>query len=150
MIGGCDGAEFAHNYYTDFADQSPDDTLILTLGCGKFGSISMNTVTSKAFPRLLDLGQCNDSYSAIKIATALAAAFEVEVNDLPLSLIISWFEQKASSGASHPALSRSERHPSGTDPACLLSPNVIKLLVRITISRLPSIEERLDAILQPA
>ena len=95
LIGGCDGAAPGRNYYTDFADHAPKDTMVLTLGCGKYRFNSHDFGTIGGLPRLLDVGQCNDTYSAIQIALALANAFECGVNDLPLSLVVSWFEQKA-------------------------------------------------------
>jgi hydroxylamine reductase len=95
LVGGCDGAVSGRNYYTDFAEQAPRDTVIMTLGCAKYRFNQHDFGDIGGIPRLLDLGQCNDSYSAIKIATALAGAFECGVNELPLSLVISWFEQKA-------------------------------------------------------
>ncbi|BBL72716.1 hydroxylamine reductase [Methylogaea oryzae] len=95
LIGGCDGAAPGRNYYTEFAEKAPQDSVILTLGCNKYRFNQHDFGDIGGIPRLLDIGQCNDSYSAIKIATALAGAFECGVNDLPLSLIVSWFEQKA-------------------------------------------------------
>jgi hydroxylamine reductase len=95
LIGGCDGALSGRNYYTAFAEATPDDTVILTLGCAKYRFNRHDFGTVAGLPRLLDLGQCNDSYSAIKIALALAEAFGCGVDDLPLSLVLSWFEQKA-------------------------------------------------------
>lgn len=95
LVGGCDGAEYSRNYFTDFAGHVPKDCVILTLGCGKFRFNKEEYGDIGGIPRLLDLGQCNDAYSAIKIASALAEAFGCGINDLPLSLIISWFEQKA-------------------------------------------------------
>mgnify|MGYP001210675340 CR=1 FL=1 len=95
LIGGCDGAESARSYYTDMAVALPQDTVVLTLGCGKFRVIEQDLGTVAGLPRLLDMGQCNDSYSAVKVALALADAFGVGVNELPLSLVISWYEQKA-------------------------------------------------------
>ena len=95
LIGGCDGAKPGRNYYTDFAENTPKDTIMLTLGCGKFRFNKQDHGDIGGIPRLLDVGQCNDAYSAIQIAVALAEAFECEVNDLPLTMIISWFEQKA-------------------------------------------------------
>lgn len=95
LVGGCDGAAPGRNYYTEFVEQAPDDTVVLTLGCAKFRFNSLELGDIGGIPRLLDVGQCNDSYSAIRIASALAEAFECEVNDLPLSLVLSWFEQKA-------------------------------------------------------
>lgn len=95
LIGGCDGARPGRNYYTEFAQKTPKDSLILTLACGKYRINKLDLGTVAGFPRILDVGQCNDSYSAIRIALALADAFKCDVNDLPLSLILSWYEQKA-------------------------------------------------------
>ena len=95
LIGGCDGAAPGRNYYSEFADNAPDDTVILTLGCGKYRFNQKNHGDIGGIPRLLDIGQCNDAYSAIQIALALSDAFDCEVNELPLTLIVSWFEQKA-------------------------------------------------------
>jgi hydroxylamine reductase len=95
LVGGCDGAELGRNYYTDFTQSVPDDCVILTLACGKFRFNKLDFGNIGGIPRLLDVGQCNDTYSAIKIASALANAFDCGVNDLPLSLIVSWYEQKA-------------------------------------------------------
>lgn len=95
LIGGCDGAEFSRNYFTDVAEQVPSDCVILTLGCGKYRFNDIEFGDIDGIPRLLDLGQCNDAHSAVVIASALADAFGCSVNELPLSLIISWFEQKA-------------------------------------------------------
>jgi hydroxylamine reductase len=95
VIGGCDGSEGERSYYTDVARAMPDDWMILTLGCGKFRVIGHDYGTVAGLPRLLDMGQCNDAFSAVKVALALADAFGCGVNDLPLSLVISWFEQKA-------------------------------------------------------
>ncbi len=95
LVGGCDGAKPGRSYYTDFVDQAPADTIILTLACGKFRFFDHQLGEIGGIPRLLDVGQCNDAYSAIKIAVALAEAFEVSVNELPLSMILSWYEQKA-------------------------------------------------------
>lgn len=95
LVGGCDGAKSGRNYYTEFAEKVPADCLILTLACGKFRFNKLDFGTIEGLPRLLDVGQCNDSYSAIRIAQALAEAFGVGINDLPLSLILSWYEQKA-------------------------------------------------------
>ena len=95
LIGGCDGAAPGRNYYTDFAEKAPQDTILMTLGCGKFRFNMQDHGTIGGLPRLLDIGQCNDSYSAIRIALALSDAFQCGVNDLPLTLVVSWFEQKA-------------------------------------------------------
>jgi hydroxylamine reductase len=95
LIGGCDGARAGRNYYTELAEAVPKDCVILTLACGKFRFNKLDFGTIGGLPRLLDVGQCNDAYSAIQIAVALAGAFQCGVNDLPLSLVLSWFEQKA-------------------------------------------------------
>ncbi|MFA5336958.1 MAG: hydroxylamine reductase, partial [Candidatus Omnitrophota bacterium] len=95
LVGGCDGAKPGRNYYTEFVQKVPSDCVILTLACGKFRFNRLDLGSIGPFPRLLDCGQCNDSYSAIKIAIALADAFKCSVNDLPLSLVLSWYEQKA-------------------------------------------------------
>lgn len=95
LIGGCDGARPGRNYYTEFAKMVPKDCLILTLACGKYRFNKLEFGEVAGLPRLLDVGQCNDVYSAIRIATALADAFNTDVNSLPLSLIVSWYEQKA-------------------------------------------------------
>ncbi|MCI5161524.1 MAG: hydroxylamine reductase, partial [Candidatus Electrothrix sp. AX5] len=95
LVGGCDGAKPGRDYFTKFVEQVPDDCIVLTLACGKFRFFDKDLGDIGGIPRLLDVGQCNDAYSAIQIAVALAGAFECEVNDLPLSMIISWYEQKA-------------------------------------------------------
>jgi len=95
LIGGCDGAKPGRDYYTEFAEQVPDDCVILTLACGKYRFNKLDFGDISGIPRLLDVGQCNDAYSAIQIAVTLAGAFETDVNSLPLSLILSWYEQKA-------------------------------------------------------
>ncbi len=95
LVGGCDGAKPGRNYYTEFVEQAPADTIILTLACGKFRFFDKDLGEIGGLPRLMDVGQCNDAYSAIKVAVALADAFECGVNDLPLSMILSWYEQKA-------------------------------------------------------
>jgi hydroxylamine reductase len=95
LVGGCDGAKPGRDYYTRFVEQTPADTVILTLACGKYRFYDKDLGTIDGLPRLLDMGQCNDSYSAIQVALALSDAFGVGVNELPLSLIISWYEQKA-------------------------------------------------------
>jgi len=95
LIGGCDGARPGRSYYTEFAKMVPEDCIILTLACGKYRFNNLDFGTVAGLPRLLDIGQCNDAYSAVRIATALADAFDTDVNSLPLSIILSWYEQKA-------------------------------------------------------
>jgi hydroxylamine reductase len=95
LVGGCDGAKPGRSYYTEFVEKAPRDTVILTLACGKFRFFDKDLGQIEGIPRLLDIGQCNDAYSAVRIAQALAEAFKLGINDLPLSLILSWYEQKA-------------------------------------------------------
>jgi len=95
LVGGCDGAKAGRNYYTEFVEKTPKDTIVLTLACGKFRFFDKELGDIGGIPRLLDIGQCNDAYSAIQIAVALSKACNCGVNDLPLSLILSWYEQKA-------------------------------------------------------
>jgi hydroxylamine reductase len=95
LVGGCDGAKPGRNYYTDFVKQTPDDSVILTLACGKFRFNDLDLGDIGGLPRIMDMGQCNDAYSAIQVALALANAFECGVNELPLTLVLSWYEQKA-------------------------------------------------------
>ena len=95
LVAGCDGAKPGRNYYTEFVEKTPADTVVLTLACGKFRFFDKPLGAIGGIPRLLDVGQCNDAYSAIQIAVALANAFECGVNDLPLSMVLSWYEQKA-------------------------------------------------------
>ena len=95
LVGGCDGARPGRNYYTEFVKQTPADTVVLTLACGKYRFNDLDLGTIGGLPRLMDVGQCNDAYGAVKIALALAEAFGCGVNDLPLSMVLSWYEQKA-------------------------------------------------------
>jgi len=129
LVGGCDGAKPGRSYYTDFVDQSPKDTVILTLACGKYRFFDHKIGEIGGIPRLLDVGQCNDAYSAIKIAVALADAFGIGVNDLPLSMILSWYEQKAVAillTLLHLGISDIRLGP--TLPA-FITPNVLQVLV---------------------
>lgn len=129
LVGGCDGAAPGRNYYTDFAEQAPQDTVVMTLGCAKYRFNQHEFGDIGGIPRLLDLGQCNDSYSAIKIATALASAFECSVNELPLSLVVSWFEQKAAAVLlTLLALGIRNIRLGPTLPA-FLTPNLVQVLV---------------------
>lgn len=129
VIGGCDGAEQGRNYYTEFAHYAPEEAVILTLGCGKFRIRDHEYGTVAGLPRLLDMGQCNDAYGAIQIALTLADAFGCSVNELPLTLVLSWFEQKAV------AVLLSLLHLGvkgirlGPKLPAFISPNVLRLLV---------------------
>ncbi|AWW25475.1 hydroxylamine reductase [Acetobacterium carbinolicum] len=95
LVGGCDGAKTGRNYYTEFVEKTPADTIVLTLACGKYRFNDLDLGTIGGLPRLMDMGQCNDAYSAIQVAVALAGAFDCDVNELPLSMVLSWYEQKA-------------------------------------------------------
>ena len=95
LVGGCDGARTGRNYYTEFVKKTPSDTIVLTLACGKYRFNDLDLGTIGGLPRIMDMGQCNDAYSAIQVAVALADAFHCDVNDLPLSMVLSWYEQKA-------------------------------------------------------
>jgi len=95
LVAGCDGAKPGRNYYTEFVEKVPEDCVALTLACGKFRFFDQDLGDIGGIPRLLDVSQCNDAYSAVKIAVALAEAFDCGVNDLPLSMVLSWYEQKA-------------------------------------------------------
>jgi len=130
LVGGCDGAAPGRNYYTDLAENIPKDCVIMTLGCGKYRFHEDDFGTIGGIPRLLDIGQCNDAYSAIQIAVALADAFDCDVNELPLSLMISWFEQKAVAVLlSLLALGIKGIHLGPTLPA-FVSPAVLEILVK--------------------
>jgi hydroxylamine reductase len=148
LVGGCDGAKAGRNYYTDFVDQVPDDCVVLTLACGKFRFFDKDLGDIGGIPRLLDIGQCNDAYSAIKVAAALAEAFDCGVNDLPLSMILSWYEQKACVillTLLHLGIKDIRLGPSL--PA-FISPNVLNVLVEnFNIMPIGSPEEDLKAIL---
>ena len=129
LIGGCDGARPGRNYYTEFVKQTPKDSVILTLACGKYRFNDLDLGEVAGLPRLLDIGQCNDVYSAIRIATTLADAFNTDVNGLPLSLIISWYEQKAVADLLA-LLSLGIRNIYlGPELPAFLSPNVLQYLV---------------------
>ena len=149
LVGGCDGAKTGRNYYSEFVEKTPEDTLILTLACGKYRFYDQELGVIGGIPRLLDMGQCNDAYSAIRVAVALADAFDTDVNDLPLSLIISWYEQKAVAillTLLHLGLKDIRLGPSM--PA-FLTPNVTEVLVdKFNIMPIGSAEEDLAATLK--
>lgn len=129
LVGGCDGHKSARSYYTEFVEKTPADTIILTLGCGKYRFNKLDLGNIGPFPRLLDMGQCNDAFSAIKVAVALAEAFECGVNDLPLTLVLSWYEQKAVAILlTLLALEVKNIHIGPSLPA-FMTPNVLNVLV---------------------
>ncbi len=148
LVGGCDGAKPGRNYYTEFVEQVPEDCVVLTLACGKFRFFDKDLGDIGGIPRLLDVGQCNDAYSAIQIAVALAGAFECGVNDLPLSMILSWYEQKACVillSLLHLGIKDIRLGPSL--PA-FITPNVLDVLVKnFNIMPIGTPEEDLKAIL---
>lgn len=148
LVAGCDGAKPGRNYYTEFVEKVPEDCVVMTLACGKFRFFDKDLGDIGGIPRLLDIGQCNDAYSAIQIAVALANAFECGVNDLPLSMIISWYEQKACAillTLLHLGIKDIRLGP--TLPA-FVSPNVLNVLVeKFNIMPISTPEEDLNAIL---
>jgi hydroxylamine reductase len=148
LVAGCDGAKPGRNYYTEFVEKVPRDCIVLTLACGKFRFFDKDLGDIGGIPRLLDVGQCNDAYSAVQIATALAKAFDVGVNELPLSLIISWYEQKAVCvllALLHLGIKGIRLGPSL--PA-FLTPNVLDTLVKnFDIKPIGTADEDLKAIL---
>jgi hydroxylamine reductase len=128
VIGGCDGAEPGRNYFLDYAQATPPDSFVLTLGCGKFRIRNHDYGTLLGLPRLLDMGQCNNAYGAIKVAVALADAFGCSVNDLPLTLVVSWFEQKAVAVLLTLLALGVKKITIGPKPPAFVSPNVFKVL----------------------
>jgi hydroxylamine reductase len=148
LVGGCDGARPGRNYYTEFVKQTPQDSVVLTLACGKFRFNDIDAGEIGGLPRIMDMGQCNDAYSAVKVALALADAFGVGVNDLPLSLVLSWYEQKAVCILlSLLALGVKNIRLGPTLPA-FLSPNVLQVLAdNFGIKPITTPEEDLKAIL---
>lgn len=148
LVGGCDGAKSGRNYYTEFAQKAPQDTVILTLACGKYRFNKLEFGDIGGIPRLLDVGQCNDAYSAVQIAVALAGAFKTDVNSLPLSFILSWYEQKAVAvllTLLHLGVKNIRLGP--TLPA-FVTPNVLNVLVdKFAIKPITTAEEDLKAIL---
>lgn len=129
LIGGCDGAKSGRNYYTEFAQKVPNDCVILTLACGKYRFNKLEFGDISGIPRLLDVGQCNDAYSAIKIALALAEAFKTDVNSLPLSMILSWYEQKAVAILLTLLFLGIKNIRLGPSLPAFISPNVLNILV---------------------
>lgn len=128
LIGGCDGDEIGRNYYTEYAEGTPDDTVIITLGCGKYRIRDYDYGAIDGIPRLLDMGQCNDAYGAIQVASALAKAFDCGVNDLPLTIVLSWFEQKAVAVLLTLLALGVKGIKIGPAPPAFLTPNVVKIL----------------------
>ncbi|MCI5146648.1 MAG: hydroxylamine reductase, partial [Candidatus Electrothrix sp. AR3] len=150
LVGGCDGAKPGRDYYTQFVEQVPEDCMILTLACGKFRFFDKDLGDIGGIPRLLDVGQCNDAYSAIQIAVALASAFECGVNDLPLSMIISWYEQKAAAILLTLLYLGIKDIRLGPSLPAFITPDILNFLVAtFGIKPISTPEEDLQAILSP-
>ena len=148
LVGGCDGAKPGRNYYTEFVEKVPDDCVVLTLACGKFRFFDKELGDIGGIPRLLDIGQCNDAYSAVQIAVALAGAFECGVNDLPLSMIISWYEQKACSILLTLLYLGIRDIRLGPTLPAFITPNILNVLVeKFNIMPIKTPDEDLKAIL---
>ena len=148
LIGGCDGAKSGRNYYTEFAQKVPQDSVILTLACGKYRFNKLEFGDIGGIPRLLDIGQCNDAYSAIKIAVALAEAFDTDVNSLPLSFILSWYEQKAVAILLTLFYLGIKNIRLGPTLPAFVTPNVLNVLVdKFSIKPITTPDEDLKAIL---
>ena len=150
-MGGCDGAKPGRNYYTEFAEKAPKDTVILTLACGKFRFNKQEFGDIGGIPRLLDMGQCNDAYSAIQVAVALSKAFGVGVNELPLSMILSWYEQKAVCILLTLLFLGIKNIRLGPTLPAFVTPAVLKVLVeKFNIMPVTTAEKDLEAILGTA
>lgn len=148
LVGGCDGAKPGRSYYTEFVEKTPKDTVVLTLACGKFRFFDKDLGDIGGIPRLLDVGQCNDAYSAIQIAVALSKAFGVGVNDLPLSLILSWYEQKAVAILLTLLYLGIKNIRLGPSLPAFVTPNVLDFLVKnFNIKPITTPDEDLKAIL---
>ena len=148
LVGGCDGAKPGRNYYTELVEKAPADTIVLTLACGKFRFFDKDLGTLGGLPRLLDVGQCNDAYSAIKVAVALADVFGVGVNDLPLSLVLSWYEQKAVAILLTLLYLGIKDIRLGPSLPAFITPNILSVLVKnFNIMPITSAEKDLKAIL---
>ncbi|PIV57231.1 hydroxylamine reductase [Candidatus Desantisbacteria bacterium CG_4_10_14_0_8_um_filter_48_22] len=145
LIGGCDGAKPGRNYYTKFAEMVPDDCVILTLACGKYRFNNLDFGDIDGIPRLIDIGQCNNAYSAIQVAAALTKVFNCGINELPLSMILSWFEQKAVAILLTLFYLGVKGIRLGPTPPAFISPNVMKLLQeKFDIKLITTPEEDLD------
>lgn len=148
LVGGCDGARPGRNYYTELVKKAPADTVILTLACGKFRFNDLDIGTIGGLPRIMDMGQCNDAFGAVRIAIALAVAFECGVNELPLSIILSWYEQKAVCVLLTLLYLGIKNIRLGPTLPAFVSPNVLNYLVEhYNIAPTTTPEEELKAIL---
>ena len=151
LIGGCDGDKNERSYFTDLATQAPKDSIIMTLGCGKYKFNKLEFGEINGIPRLLDIGQCNDAYSAIQLALALSEAFECELNELPLSIVLSWFEQKAIVVLLTLLSLGVKNIRTGPTPPAFLSDNLVKILEdKFGLRTTTTAEEDLKTILNVA
>jgi hydroxylamine reductase len=149
LVGGCDGAKLGRSYYTEFVEKAPKNTVVLKFACGKFRFFDKNLGAIDEIPRLLDIGQCNDAYSAVKIAQALAEAFHMEINDLPLSLVLSWYEQKAVAILLSLLYLEIRNIRIGPSFPAFITPNMLKVLVeKFNIMPITTPEEDLKAIMK--
>ena len=147
LVGGCDGANPGRNYYTQIVEQAPKDSVILTLACGKYRFNDLDLGTIAGLPRLMDMGQCNDSYSAVQVALALAEAFNCSVNELPLSIILSWYEQKAVCVLLTLLYLGIENIKLGPTLPAFVSPNVLNYLVEnYHIAPITTVQDDLQSI----
>ncbi|HBM74739.1 MAG TPA: hydroxylamine reductase, partial [Clostridiaceae bacterium] len=148
LVGGCDGARPGRNYYTEFVKNTPKDTIVLTLACGKYRFNDLDLGEIGGFPRIMDMGQCNDAYSAIQVAVALSKAFNCGINELPLTFVLSWYEQKAVCILlTLLSLGIKDIYLGPTLPA-FISPNVLNVLVeKFNIKPISTPEKDLKAIL---
>ena len=150
LVGGCDGIRPARKYYTDFVQQTPKDTLVLTLACGKYRFNTLDLGKIGPFPRLLDCGQCNDAYSAVALALKLSETLKCTVNDLPLSLVLSWYEQKAVAILLALLYLGVKNIRLGPTLPAFVSPNILKALVdTFGISPVTTPEADIKACLEP-
>jgi hydroxylamine reductase len=148
LVGGCDGAKPGRSYYAEFVEKAPADTVILTLACGKFRFFNKDLGDIGGIPRLLDIGQCNDAYSAVVIAQALAKAFGVGLNELPLSMILSWYEQKAVAILLSLLYLGVRNIRLGPSLPAFITPSMLKVLVdNFNIMPIKTVDEDLKAIL---
>lgn len=148
LVGGCDGAKPGRNYYTEFVRQTPQDTVVLTLACGKYRFNDIDLGNINGIPRLLDMGQCNDAYSAIKVAIELSKVFNCSVNELPLSMVLSWYEQKAVCILLTLLYLGIENIKLGPTLPAFISPNILKILAeKYKISPITTPEQDLEEIL---
>jgi hydroxylamine reductase len=148
LVAGCDGAKPGRNYYTHFVEMVPKDCVVLTLACGKFRFFDKDLGDIGVIPRLLDVGQCNDAYSAIQVAIALSKAFGVGVNELPLSMVLSWYEQKAVAILLTLLALGIQNIRLGPSLPAFITPNVLDVLVKkFNIKPISTPEDDLKAIL---